>query len=38
MAAMDPEILSLLVGVLAGPETIPDELIDVDLLDRIRAA
>jgi 2-polyprenyl-6-methoxyphenol hydroxylase-like FAD-dependent oxidoreductase len=38
MAAMDPEILSLLVGVLAGPETVPGELIDVGLLDRIRAA
>jgi len=38
MAAMDPEILSLLVGVLAGPETIPAELIDPGLLDRIRAA
>ncbi|MGH9033068.1 MAG: FAD-dependent oxidoreductase, partial [Acidimicrobiia bacterium] len=38
MAAMDPEILSLLVGVLAGPETLPDELLDPGLLDRIRAA
>ncbi len=38
MAAMDPEILSLLVGVLAGPETLPAELLDPGLLDRIRAA
>jgi len=38
MAAMDPEIFPLLVGGFAGPETIPQELVDPGLLDRIRAA
>jgi 2-polyprenyl-6-methoxyphenol hydroxylase-like FAD-dependent oxidoreductase len=37
MAAGDPEI-SPLIGAFAGPETIPDELVDPGLLDRIRAA
>jgi len=38
MAAMDPEIFALLVGAFAGPETVPAELINPDLLERIRAA
>ena len=38
MAAMDPEVFSLLVGAFAGPETLPEELVDPGLLDRIRAA
>jgi 2-polyprenyl-6-methoxyphenol hydroxylase-like FAD-dependent oxidoreductase len=38
MAAMDPEIFGLLVGAFAGPENVPSELLDPDLLDRIRAA
>ena len=38
MAAMDPEVFPLLIGAFAGPETIPPELIDESLLDRIRAA
>lgn len=38
MASMDPEIMGLLAGAFAGPENIPDELIDPGLLDRIRAA
>jgi len=38
LAAMDPEVFPLLVGAFAGPETIPDELVDPGLLDRIRAA
>jgi 2-polyprenyl-6-methoxyphenol hydroxylase-like FAD-dependent oxidoreductase len=38
MARMDPEIMTLLMGGFVGPETVPDELIDEGLLDRIRAA
>jgi 2-polyprenyl-6-methoxyphenol hydroxylase-like FAD-dependent oxidoreductase len=38
MARMDPEIMPLLMGAFVGPETVPDELINEGLLDRIRAA
>jgi menaquinone-9 beta-reductase len=38
MAAMEPEIFGLLIGAFAGPETVPQELLDPGLLDRIRAA
>jgi 2-polyprenyl-6-methoxyphenol hydroxylase-like FAD-dependent oxidoreductase len=38
MGNMDPEVMGLLLGSFAGPETIPDELVDRTLLDRIRAA
>jgi menaquinone-9 beta-reductase len=38
MAAMDPEIFTVLVGAFAGPETVPADLINPDLLERIRAA
>ncbi len=38
MAAMEPEVFGLLVGAFAGPESVPDELVDPTLLDRIRAA
>jgi 2-polyprenyl-6-methoxyphenol hydroxylase-like FAD-dependent oxidoreductase len=38
MAAMDPEIFPLILGGFIGPETIPDELVDDELVDRIRAA
>lgn len=38
MAAMDPELFGLLLGAFAGPEQVPDELLDISLLDRIRAA
>jgi 2-polyprenyl-6-methoxyphenol hydroxylase-like FAD-dependent oxidoreductase len=38
MATMDPEFFPVIVGAFAGPETIPDALIDPGLLDRIRAA
>jgi 2-polyprenyl-6-methoxyphenol hydroxylase-like FAD-dependent oxidoreductase len=37
-AAMDPEVFPLLVGPFAGPETVPDELFDGSILDRIRNA
>jgi 2-polyprenyl-6-methoxyphenol hydroxylase-like FAD-dependent oxidoreductase len=38
MAEMDPEVFPVLVGLFAGPENIPAELVDAALLDRIRAA
>ena len=38
MASMDAEVFPLIAGAFAGPETIPQELLDVGLLERIRAA
>jgi hypothetical protein len=38
MMADDPQILSLLIGAFTGPETVPDELFDDGLLERIRKA
>jgi 2-polyprenyl-6-methoxyphenol hydroxylase-like FAD-dependent oxidoreductase len=38
VASLDPEVFPLLLGALAGPETIPDELVDQGILDRIRSA
>jgi 2-polyprenyl-6-methoxyphenol hydroxylase-like FAD-dependent oxidoreductase len=38
MAAMEPEIFGVVAGAFAGPESVPDELVDPTLLDRIRAA
>jgi 2-polyprenyl-6-methoxyphenol hydroxylase-like FAD-dependent oxidoreductase len=38
LASMDPEVFPLVVGAFAGPETIPDELVDARLIDRIRNA
>ncbi|MGH9027160.1 MAG: FAD-dependent oxidoreductase [Acidimicrobiia bacterium] len=38
MGSMDPNIFPLVAGAFAGPETIPDELVDETLPDRIRAA
>ncbi|GAC1604062.1 MAG: FAD-dependent oxidoreductase [Acidimicrobiales bacterium] len=38
MASMDPEIFPLLFGLFAGPETVPQELVDQSVLDRIRSA
>ena len=35
---MDPDFFPLLVGAFAGPETVPAELIDDGILDRIRSA
>jgi 2-polyprenyl-6-methoxyphenol hydroxylase-like FAD-dependent oxidoreductase len=37
-ATMDPEVFPLLVGPFTGPETVPDELFDGSILDRIRNA
>ena len=36
-AAADPEVVGVVAGVLSGPETMPDELLRSDLVDRIRA-
>jgi 2-polyprenyl-6-methoxyphenol hydroxylase-like FAD-dependent oxidoreductase len=38
LASMDPEVFPLVVGLLAGPETIPAELVDPGILDKIRNA
>jgi 2-polyprenyl-6-methoxyphenol hydroxylase-like FAD-dependent oxidoreductase len=38
MEAMDPEIFPLMLGAFAGPETIPGELLDPEILARLRAA
>jgi hypothetical protein len=38
MATMDPRVFPLLLGAFAGPETIPAEIVDPGLLDRIRHA
>jgi hypothetical protein len=38
MAAMDAAFFPLVLGLFAGPETIPDDLVDWGWLDRIRAA
>ena len=38
MATMDPQIAPLLLGAFAGPETVPQELLDPGILDRIRGA
>jgi hypothetical protein len=38
MATMDPEIMGLLMGAFAGPETVPAELLDDSLFERIRSA
>jgi 2-polyprenyl-6-methoxyphenol hydroxylase-like FAD-dependent oxidoreductase len=38
MDTMDPDLFPLMIGGLAGPETIPPDLVDVAILDRIRAA
>jgi hypothetical protein len=35
---MDPEVFPLVVGCFAGPDTVPDELVDPTVLDRLRAA
>lgn len=38
LAAFDPEVFPLFAGILAGPETVPTELVDEAVLDRIRSA
>ncbi len=38
MASMDPEIFPIFIGLFAGPETIPEELVDDRVLEPIRRA
>jgi 2-polyprenyl-6-methoxyphenol hydroxylase-like FAD-dependent oxidoreductase len=38
MGTMDPEVMGILAGAFAGPETMPPDATQSDLLDRIRAA
>jgi 2-polyprenyl-6-methoxyphenol hydroxylase-like FAD-dependent oxidoreductase len=38
MAMMDSDLFPILVGAFAGPDTIPQELVDPAILDRIRSA
>jgi 2-polyprenyl-6-methoxyphenol hydroxylase-like FAD-dependent oxidoreductase len=38
MATMDPDMFPLASGIFTGPETVPDELVDARILDRIRNA
>ena len=38
MATMDQEVFPVLFGLFAGPENIPQELVNPELLARIRAA
>jgi menaquinone-9 beta-reductase len=38
MASMDADVFPLLVGFMTGPETVPDQLVDPRILDRIRNA
>jgi 2-polyprenyl-6-methoxyphenol hydroxylase-like FAD-dependent oxidoreductase len=38
MAAMDPEIVPLLMSAFAGPETVPEEALDPGILERLRSA
>ena len=38
MAAMDAAVFPLLAGAFIGPETIPPEVVDDDLLTRVRSA
>jgi menaquinone-9 beta-reductase len=38
MSAMEAPIFPLIVGMFAGPETVPADLVDASVLDRIRMA
>lgn len=38
MGSMDPEVFPLLAGFMTGPETVPDQLVHPQILDRIRDA
>jgi len=38
MASMDPEVFPLLAAFMTGPETVPDQLVNPQILDRIREA
>jgi 2-polyprenyl-6-methoxyphenol hydroxylase-like FAD-dependent oxidoreductase len=38
IATMDPEIFPVLLAAFTGPETVPDELVNEAIIDRVRAA
>jgi menaquinone-9 beta-reductase len=38
MTSMDAGIFPLMIGFMTGPETVPDQLVDSQILDRIRQA
>jgi len=38
MAAMDPQVMPVMAGAFAGPETMPPDAVDPSLLERIRNA
>lgn len=38
VASMDAQVFPLMVGILNGPETIPEQLVDAGILDTIRNA
>jgi hypothetical protein len=38
MASMDAEVFPLVVGFMTGPETVPSQLVNPQILDRIRNA
>jgi 2-polyprenyl-6-methoxyphenol hydroxylase-like FAD-dependent oxidoreductase len=38
MATMDPEIFPYMAAVFVGPESLPDDALETDLLERIRSA
>ena len=38
MDTMDPDIFPVMVAAFAGPETVPDELVNPAIVDRIRNA
>ena len=38
MAAGDPQLVPVMFGAFAGPETVPGELLDPGILERLRSA
>jgi 2-polyprenyl-6-methoxyphenol hydroxylase-like FAD-dependent oxidoreductase len=38
IASMDPDLFPLVLGIFVGPESLPDELVDERVLDRLRSA
>ena len=38
MADMDPQVFPAFASAFTGPDTLPPELLDLTLIDRIRAA
>src|SRR5215471_5612489 len=38
MASMDPDVFPLVAGFVTGPETVPGDLVNPEILDRIRNA